>query len=41
MRKAMEVIQIALGAMLFPFMGVIFALHMMGFDSLTEVFAMF
>lgn len=41
MRKAMEAIQIALGLMFFPLMGVIMALNAMGFESLTEVFAMF
>lgn len=40
MKKALETIQIAIGLMFFPLMGIITALHLMGFDSLAEVFRM-
>lgn len=38
MRKALETIQIAVGLMFFPFMGIITVLHLMGFENLMQIF---
>ena len=41
MKKVLECMQVLSGLMLFPLMGIIIALNAMGFNSLTEVIAMF